>query len=54
MFSSKIDGHLTFIGRVLRVLVLINVINEALLRRTITSQGESRNISPFNQQAGYP
>ena len=54
MFSSKIDSHLTSIGRVPHVLVLINVINEALLRRTITSQGESRNISPFNQQAGYP
>ena len=54
MFSSKIDSHLTSIGRILRVLVLINVINETLLRRTITSQWESRNISPFNQQAGYP
>ena len=54
MFSSKIDSHLTSIGRILRVLVLINVINEALLRRTVISQGESRNISPFNQQAGYP
>ena len=54
MFSSKNDGHLTSIGRIPHVLVLINVINEALLRRTVISQGESRNISPFNQQAGYP